>query len=81
MSTTPELLHTDIEKIDYNCPNCRNEHIIFDSSNGEMICTSCGMIIKDRIDSIGIESEPMKNIENNLSVGMPLSLAHYDKGL
>ena len=39
------------------------------------------MIIKDRLDSIGIESEPMKNIENNLSVGMPLSLAHYDKGL
>ena len=81
MTTTPELLHTDIEKIDDNCPNCRNEHIIFDSSNGEMICTSCGMIIKDRLDSIGIESEPMKNTENNLNVGMPLSLAHYDKGL
>ena len=40
MTTTPELLHTDIEKIEENCPNCRNEHIIFDSSNGEMICTS-----------------------------------------
>ena len=39
------------------------------------------MIIKNRLDSIGIESEPMKNSENNLSVGMPLSLAHYDKGL
>ena len=82
MTTTPELLHTGIsEKIADDCPNCRNPHIIFDSSNGEMICTTCGMIVEDRLDSSGIESEPMKNIENNLSVGMPLSLAHYDKGL
>src|SRR6187200_2731481 len=82
MSTTPKVLQADIDKKrDNDCPNCHNEQIIFDSSNGEMICTSCGMIVEDRLDSSGIESEPMKNIENNLSVGMPLSLAHYDKGL
>ena len=82
MSTTPEVLQTDInEKHKDPCPNCQNKNIIFDSSNGEMICTSCGMIIEDRLDSASIEAEPMKNVENNLSVGMPLSLAHYDKGL
>src|SRR3712207_8847369 len=82
MSTTPNTIQTDvIEKIRNDCPNCKNQQIIFDSNNGEMICVSCGMIIEDRLDSSGIESEPMKNMENNLSVGMPLSLAHYDKGL
>src|SRR5215211_4596300 len=82
MSTTPKVLQTDIhEKREEYCPNCHNEQIIFDSSNGEMICISCGMIVEDRLDSSGIESEPMKNIENHLNVGMPLSLAHYDKGL
>jgi transcription initiation factor TFIIB len=82
MSITPKILQSEaMEKLFNDCPNCKNQQIIFDSNNGEMICTSCGMIIEDRLDSAGIESEPMKNLENNLSVGMPLSLAHYDKGL
>ena len=79
LSNTIEKEFTD--KNNLYCPNCKNQHIIFDSNNGEMICVSCGMIVEDRLDSTGIESEPMKNLENNLSVGMPLSLAHYDKGL
>ena len=82
MSTLSNTIQTEFtDKNNLDCPNCKNQQIIFDSNNGEMICTSCGMIVEDKLDFTSIESEPMKNLENNLSVGMPLSLAHYDKGL
>ena len=37
------------------CPGCKNERIITDSESGEMICSSCGRVISDKLQDIDSE--------------------------
>lgn len=65
------------------CALCNSTSIVFDSETSEAICSSCGMVVKDNIESMGPEwrSYSGEDIENKSRTGMPSSLAFHDMGL
>jgi len=66
------------------CSNCNSNRIIDDPESGEIICSSCGMVISDRIQNITIpERRDFNNneTESRRRTGIPVSLAIYDMGL
>jgi transcription initiation factor TFIIB len=65
------------------CALCNSTSIVFDSETSEAICSSCGMVVKDNIESMGPEwrSYSGEDIESKSRTGMPSSLAFHDMGL
>lgn len=65
------------------CALCNGTSIVFDSETSEAICSSCGMVVKDNIESMGPEwrSYSGEDIESKSRTGMPSSLAFHDMGL
>src|SRR5437867_2712479 len=65
------------------CELCNSTSIVFDSETSEAICSSCGMVVKDNIESMGPEwrSYSGEDIESKSRTGMPSSLAFHDMGL
>ncbi len=65
------------------CALCNSKSIVFDSETSEAVCSSCGMVIKDNIESMGPEwrSYSGEDIESKSRTGMPSSLAFHDMGL
>jgi transcription initiation factor TFIIB len=79
---------TDVEKFisqaRITCSNCNGDRIIHDPESGEIICSSCGMVISDRIQNITMPERRNFNdneSENQKRIGIPISLARYDMGL
>ena len=65
------------------CSLCNSTSIVFDSETSEAICSSCGMVVKDNIESMGPEwrSYSGEDMESKSRTGMPSSLAFHDMGL
>ena len=65
------------------CSLCNGTSIVFDSETSEAICSSCGMVVKDSIESMGPEwrSYSGEDMESKSRTGMPSSLAFHDMGL
>ena len=65
------------------CALCNSTTIVFDSETSEAICSSCGMVVKDNIESMSPEwrSYAGDDIESKSRTGMPSSLAFHDMGL
>ena len=65
------------------CALCNSTSIVFDSETSETICSSCGMVVRDNIESLGPEwrSYSGEDIESKSRTGMPSSLAFHDMGL
>lgn len=65
------------------CSLCNSTSIVFDSETSEAICSSCGMVVRDNIESLGPEwrSYQGDDIECRSRTGMPSSLAFHDMGL
>ena len=65
------------------CTLCNSTSIVFDSETSEAICSSCGMVVKDNMESMGPEwrSYSGEDIESKSRTGMPSSLAFHDMGL
>lgn len=64
------------------CRLCNKSEPVFDSETGETICSSCGTVIHDRIESQDPERVySPEDMENKSRMGMPLSLAVHDVGL
>src|ERR687884_20746 len=65
------------------CALCNSTSIVFDSETSEAICSSCGMVVKDNIESMGPEWRTYSgdDIESKSRTGMPSSLAFHDMGL
>jgi transcription initiation factor TFIIB len=65
------------------CSLCSSTSIVFDSETSEAICSSCGMVVKDNIESMGPEwrSYSGEDMESKSRTGMPSSLAFHDMGL
>lgn len=67
---------------------CRNhkdyEFTITDPDSGETICTSCGVVLSDRVSQLNFEErrsfDALQDWERS-RVGMPRTLARHDKGL
>ena len=65
------------------CSLCNGTSIVFDSETSEAICSSCGMVVKDNIESMGPEWRTYsgEDVESKSRTGMPSSLAFHDMGL
>jgi len=65
------------------CPECGNKNLISDNSRGEIICDSCGLVLKQRIIDSGPEWRAFSSEEANKKarVGAPTTLTLHDKGL
>jgi transcription initiation factor TFIIB len=69
-----------------SCSLCKSTATIFDSNTGEIICSICGMVIHDDMESLEPEWRNfsdcgMVEISKKIRTGRPISLALYDKGL
>lgn len=65
------------------CPRCAKGPMVVDNSGGELFCSNCGYVVKEKIAEIGPEWRAFSAEErNNRShVGLPSSLAMHDMGL
>ena len=56
---------------------------VFDAETSEIVCSTCGMVIHDNIESLGPEWRVYSgdDIESKSRTGMPISLAFHDMGL
>ncbi|MCW4049618.1 MAG: transcription initiation factor IIB [Candidatus Bathyarchaeota archaeon] len=71
------LLNEDV------CPECGKQNVVLDPGSGELICGSCGLVMKDSIINEGPEWRAFTPVEKDSRsrVGIPLSFAVHDKGL
>ncbi|MEO9319459.1 MAG: TFIIB-type zinc ribbon-containing protein [Nitrososphaera sp.] len=65
------------------CQLCSGTSIVYDSETTEAICSSCGMVVRDNVESMGPEwrSYTTEDIQSKSRTGMPSSLAFHDMGL
>ncbi len=67
------------------CSICNQENsAIADPNSGEIICSSCGMVISDKIeDTVHPERRTysFEDADRNARTGTPSSLARHDMGL
>lgn len=62
------------------CPDCYSNEVITDFSNGEEICSNCGVIVEDHLNSPEYDMNyKLNNLDANKCIGN--SLAQSDKGL
>jgi transcription initiation factor TFIIB len=65
------------------CPRCGKGPMVVDNAGGELVCSSCGFVVKEKIEETGPEWRAFSNEEkNNRSRGgIPTSIAMHDMGL
>ena len=65
------------------CPECGSGNMIHDDESGEIICGSCGLVLRDTIINEGPEWRAFTQSEKDSRsrVGVPISFAVHDKGL
>ena len=65
------------------CPECGSANIINDEDSGEVICGSCGLVLRESTINDGPEWRAFTpgEKETRSRVGVPLSFAVHDKGL
>jgi transcription initiation factor TFIIB len=66
------------------CRLCSITATVFDAENGEIICSTCGMVIYHSVESLSPERRSYsigRNGEITRRTGIPSSLAFHDKGL
>lgn len=64
------------------CPTCKGM-LITDEERGELLCSNCGTVVKDRIEELGPEWRAFskEKHEDRSRAGIPTSLAMHDMGL
>jgi transcription initiation factor TFIIB len=65
------------------CPRCGKGPMVVDTSGGELFCSSCGYVVKEKIEEIGPEWRAFSKEEKDdrSRTGVPSSLAMHDMGL
>ena len=65
------------------CPRCGKGPMVMDDAAGELFCSNCGYVIKEKIAEIGPEWRAFSPEEKNnrAHTGSPSSLAMHDMGL
>ena len=73
----PQLIKPD------SCSLCKSNATVFDAETSETVCSSCGMVIHDNVESLGPEWRIYSgdDVESKSRTGMPTSLAFHDMGL
>src|SRR2546422_7835147 len=70
------------ERILDRCPKCGRRLMVIDSSRGELFCSNCGFVMKEKIVEAGPESRAFSNEEkdNRSRTGSPTPLKIHDMG-
>ncbi len=64
------------------CPECRSSHLTRDYVRGELVCESCGLVVRDTLIDPGPEwSGRGEDAARKIRTGAPVNIAHHDKGL
>jgi transcription initiation factor TFIIB len=75
----------DLSSMNFDVCSMYNDSkaIIFDAETSETVCSSCGIVLRDNVESPSAESRGYSQveIETRSRTGMPTSLAFYDMGL
>jgi transcription initiation factor TFIIB len=65
------------------CPRCGKGPMVVDNAGGELVCSSCGFVVKEKIVETGPEwrSFSQEGKDNRSRGGIPTSIAMHDMGL
>lgn len=65
------------------CPRCRKSPMVMDTVGGELYCSNCGFVVKEKIEETGPEWRSFSNEERDdrSRAGPPTSVALHDMGL
>jgi transcription initiation factor TFIIB len=65
------------------CPRCGKGPMVLDSESGELVCSNCGYVVKERIEDTGPEwrSSSKDEGKDESRAGLPTSIASHDMGL
>ena len=65
------------------CSICQKDDMVTDLESGEIICSSCGLVISDKAQETRAEWRAFNQEESNnrTRTGIPISLARHDMGL
>ena len=65
------------------CPRCGKGPMVVDTSGGELFCSNCGYVVKEKIEELGPEWRAFSKEEKDdrSRTGVPSSLAMHDMGL
>jgi transcription initiation factor TFIIB len=75
--------HDDVINNSDACSLCKKTLPVFDAQTGEIVCTNCGMVMQENIESLDKEwrTYSFENINIKQRTGLPSSLALHDMGL
>lgn len=65
------------------CPECGSENVLMDEEQGELVCSSCGLVITKDMLNMGPERRAytFEEREDRQRTGRPMDYAIFDKGL
>ena len=63
------------------CSFCKNKNIIFDAERGEKLCSNCGIVLAEGVETEDLGLDTKDRIDTTLHNGISSSLMTYDKGL
>jgi transcription initiation factor TFIIB len=65
------------------CPKCGKGPMVLDSAGGELVCSKCGFVVKEKIEETGPEWRSFSKDEKDdrSRGGIPSSIAMHDMGL
>src|SRR5207245_10412369 len=71
------------ERILDRCPKCGRRLMVIDSSRGELFCSNCGFVMKEKIVEVGPELRSFSKEEkdNRSRTGSRSSITMHDMGL
>jgi transcription initiation factor TFIIB len=74
---------TIVETPVFTCPECGGTEVVRDNEKGEVICTTCGLVLSDHRIDTGPEWRAFTSDERDgrARTGAPASYALHDKGL
>src|SRR5580700_10191601 len=64
------------------CPRCAHTPMVIDAAGGELFCSNCGFVLKEKMEEVGPEWRSFSNEEKDEKsrVGLPTSVAISDMG-
>src|SRR5437870_5163566 len=83
-NTTSSSRAAALQGILRRCPRCGKTSLVEDEESGELICSNCGFVLKDKIEEEGPEwrnSSRDEGGEDKSRTGLPTSIASHDMGL
>ena len=63
------------------CSFCKDNNIVFDAERGEKLCSNCGIVLAEGVETEDLGLDIKDRIDTTLHNGISSSLMTYDQGL